>query len=260
MYGRKGIPTEVTLNVYDLSPVNEFGHPIGLGVFHSGLEVDGREYTFAGGGGIFDHEPRKAPGARFREAVNMGSFTGGSSSLSRAIDSLREEFGPDRYNVLTRNCNSFSSALCEELVGKPIPGYVNRLAWMGSWFSCLMPPGMLGDAPVNQGGSSSYNAGYSMLAPPGRSSGPAAVRGGGSRNAFQGSGMTLAGSGGSAGTTSGSSTGGTGTGREGELSDRRERMRMAALRRAEAASASAEAAAGNNGGGGSAAASSLKMS
>ncbi|CAN0178973.1 unnamed protein product, partial [Hapterophycus canaliculatus] len=38
----------VTLNVYDLSPVNEFGHPIGLGVFHSGLEVDGREYTFAG--------------------------------------------------------------------------------------------------------------------------------------------------------------------------------------------------------------------
>ncbi|CAN0149629.1 unnamed protein product, partial [Ectocarpus sp. 12 AP-2014] len=116
---------------YDLSPVNEFGHPIGLGVFHSGLEVDGREYTFAGGGGIFDHDPRKAPGARFREAVHMGSFTGGSSSLSRAIDSLREEFGPDRYNVLTRNCNTFSSALCEELVGKPIPGYVNRLAWMG---------------------------------------------------------------------------------------------------------------------------------
>lgn len=45
--------------MYDLSPVNEFGHPIGLGVFHSGLEVDGREYTFAGGGGIFDHDPRK---------------------------------------------------------------------------------------------------------------------------------------------------------------------------------------------------------
>lgn len=45
--------------MYDLSPINEFGYPIGLGVFHSGLEVSGREYTFAGGGGIFDHEPRK---------------------------------------------------------------------------------------------------------------------------------------------------------------------------------------------------------
>lgn len=50
---------QVKLNVYDLSPVNEFGHAVGLGVFHSGLEVDGREYTFAGGGGIFDHDPRK---------------------------------------------------------------------------------------------------------------------------------------------------------------------------------------------------------
>ena len=49
----------MVLNVYDLSPINEFGHPIGLGVFHSGLEVGGREYSFAGGGGIFDHDPRK---------------------------------------------------------------------------------------------------------------------------------------------------------------------------------------------------------
>ena len=57
------ISSQVKLNVYDLSPVNEFGHPVGLGVFHSGLEVDGREYTFAGGGGIFDHDPRK--GAHF---------------------------------------------------------------------------------------------------------------------------------------------------------------------------------------------------
>lgn len=63
----------------------------------------------------------------------MGSFSGGPGTLSRALDALRDEFGPDRYNVLTRNCNSFSSALCEELLGRPIPGYVNRLAWMGEW-------------------------------------------------------------------------------------------------------------------------------
>lgn len=62
----------------------------------------------------------------------MGSFAGEPGTLARAIDSLREEFAPDRYNVLTRNCNTFASALCEELVGKPVPGYVNRLAWMGA--------------------------------------------------------------------------------------------------------------------------------
>lgn len=47
------------LNVYDLSPVNELGYPVGLGVFHSGLQVGDREYTFAGGGGIFNHDPRR---------------------------------------------------------------------------------------------------------------------------------------------------------------------------------------------------------
>lgn len=79
----------------------------------------------------FQNDLVAAPGARFREAVNMGAFAGETGKLERALDSLRDEFGPDRYNVLTRNCNTFSSALCEELLGKPIPGYVNRLAWMG---------------------------------------------------------------------------------------------------------------------------------
>lgn len=61
----------------------------------------------------------------------MGSFSGEPGTLERAMDNLRDDFGPNSYNVLTRNCNTFASALCEELLGKPIPAYVNRLAWMG---------------------------------------------------------------------------------------------------------------------------------
>lgn len=69
----------------------------------------------------------------------MGSFSGDRGTLDRVLDALRDEFGPDRYNVLTRNCNSFASAMCEELLGKPIPGYVNRLAWMGKYVhACRM--------------------------------------------------------------------------------------------------------------------------
>jgi hypothetical protein len=36
-------------------------------VHHSGVEILGTEYTFASGAGIFDHSPREAPGAKFRE-------------------------------------------------------------------------------------------------------------------------------------------------------------------------------------------------
>ncbi|CAN0025907.1 unnamed protein product [Sphacelaria rigidula] len=174
----------------------------------------------------------------------MGSFSGEPGVLERALDALRDEFGPDRYNVLTRNCNTFSSALCEALLGRPIPGYVNRLAWMGSWFSCLVPPHLLGEAPVNDGSTAS--SGYQMIAPPGRTSavGGRGVGSGGKGpySAFAGSGMSLSGTaGGNAGMSGSSGTsGGDGT-RERELSDRRDRMRAAALRRAEAAAAQAAA-------------------
>jgi hypothetical protein len=54
--------------------VNEALQPIGLGVYHTGVSIGGSEWTFAGGAGIFSHEPREPGGneARFREAVDMG--------------------------------------------------------------------------------------------------------------------------------------------------------------------------------------------
>ena len=61
----------VYLNVYDLSPANDYVYSVGLGVFHSGVEVDGTEYSFASGAGIFDMTPRDAPNARFREALDI---------------------------------------------------------------------------------------------------------------------------------------------------------------------------------------------
>lgn len=66
---------KVTLHLYDLSPVNEALQPIGLGVYHTGVFIGGSEWTFAGGAGIFSHDPREPGGgeARFREAVDMGT-------------------------------------------------------------------------------------------------------------------------------------------------------------------------------------------
>mmetsp|Transcript_29850 Transcript_29850/g.54842 ORF Transcript_29850/g.54842 Transcript_29850/m.54842 type:complete len:101 (-) Transcript_29850:867-1169(-) len=56
-----------------------------MGLHHSGVEILGREYSFASGGGIFDSSPKEAPGAQFREAIELGAFDGGSSELQSAI-------------------------------------------------------------------------------------------------------------------------------------------------------------------------------
>jgi hypothetical protein len=114
------------------------------------VEIDGREYTFGSGGGIFSTNPRDVPNAQFRESIELGTFYGTSRDIDRAIDELRSSFHGSSYNLLTKNCNHFSDALCNKLLEKPIPGYVNRLANLGGMVSCLLPPTLTGQAPVDQ--------------------------------------------------------------------------------------------------------------
>lgn len=204
-WGRRQAQTSVVLNVYDLSEANELGYSCGLGAYHSGVEIGDREYTFAGGAGIFDTTPRDAPGARFRESITLGTFEGGQGALSRALDELKPFFDPSSYNVITKNCNHFSDALSRQLLDTPIPGWVNRLSNIGNCFSCLIPPQLLGQSPVNAPGG-----GGGSQAP--------------SFQAFGGGGHSLSNPQNTAGSANGSSS-------SNELNDRREKIRAATLAR-----------------------------
>ena len=117
--------------------------------------ADGKEYTFGSQGGIFSHSPKAVPSAKFRESIFMGDFKGTSRELDRIIDELRTYFTGDNYDVLQNNCNSFSEALVQQLCHRSIPGYINRLAGIGSYFSCLLPPSLTSGAPVDSAPSSS---------------------------------------------------------------------------------------------------------
>ena len=121
--GRTSHASPVLVNVYNLSPLNAplLNHA-GVGVHHSGVEVCGVEYSFAGGAGVFEDAPKQAQGAEFSHAIPLGDFEGGASDVRAAVGDMREEFGPDAYNVLLRNCNHFADAFCRRLLGKGIPG------------------------------------------------------------------------------------------------------------------------------------------
>lgn len=148
--------TKVILNVYDLGDHNELFFPLGLGLYHSGVQIGNyEEYTFASGGGVFSHAPKNASGAKFRLSVDMGFFHGTSDEISAIIDSLRSSYRGDEYNILSKNCNCFANDLCHRIVGKDIPGYVNRMAFIGSHFSCLFPDSVAGSAPVDSNNGSS---------------------------------------------------------------------------------------------------------
>jgi len=130
----------VILNIYDMFWTNDYTANVGLGVYHSGLEVYGREYAYGGHpfpfSGIFDIAPREANELgeqfRFKQSLHLGNtdFTG--QEVDKILEQLGKEFRGDRYHLMNRNCNHFCGSFSQILSGRDVPAWVNRLAYMST--------------------------------------------------------------------------------------------------------------------------------
>ncbi|XP_009389906.2 deSI-like protein At4g17486 isoform X2 [Musa acuminata AAA Group] len=105
----------VVLNVYDLTPLNNYVRWLGIGIFHSGIEVHELEYGF----GAHD----------FPTSGVFEAFT----------ESIATEYHGDTYHLISKNCNHFTDDVSKRLTGRPIPRWVNRLAGLGAICNCLLP-------------------------------------------------------------------------------------------------------------------------
>ncbi|CAN6296909.1 unnamed protein product [Urochloa humidicola] len=133
----------VYLNIYDISPLNHYLYWFGLGIFHTGIEVHGMEYGFGAHeyptSGVFQVEPKSCPGFIFRRSVCVGTTLMSRSQVRTCIEDLAEDYHGDTYHLILKNCNHFTADVCHCLTGKPVPGWVNRLARLGSFFNCVLP-------------------------------------------------------------------------------------------------------------------------
>lgn len=133
------------LNVYDLTPINNYLYWFGLGIFHSGIEVHGLEYGFGAheyaSSGVFEVEPRSCPGFTFRRSILLGSTDMTRAEFHSFMEDISSKYHGDTYHLIAKNCNHFTDEICMQLTGKPIPAWVNRLARVvsGSFCNCLLP-------------------------------------------------------------------------------------------------------------------------
>nr|XP_019711303.1 deSI-like protein At4g17486 [Elaeis guineensis] len=140
---RKTGTVPVYLNVYDLTPFNVYAYWLGLGVYHSGVQVHGVEYAYGAHEhattGIFEGEPRQCPGFVFRKSILIGRTDLGPRDVRALMEELATEYTGNTYNLISKNCNHFCNEACLRLTNKPIPRWVNRLARIGFLCNCVLP-------------------------------------------------------------------------------------------------------------------------
>jgi len=122
----------VRLNVYSADGKSSMA-------YHSGVEVYGTEYCFAGGNsggsGVTLQRPRAAPPGGswvFYQTVEIAPLQKTREEVQRLVSEIRAEFTAGSYDLVSRNCNHFSEAFCQKLCGKGLPVWVNALAGLGN--------------------------------------------------------------------------------------------------------------------------------
>jgi hypothetical protein len=128
----------VIVHVYELGPKGGFGSVMkgfGMGVYHTGTEIrplatvaksrtkysetDGIEYAFGGsdrpGSGVWLQVPKQLPDnmGTYKKSVSMGTFKMTPKELKKEFNQLNADWSSTSYNLLNRNCNHFSDAVCK---------------------------------------------------------------------------------------------------------------------------------------------------
>ncbi|KAI1174667.1 DUF862-domain-containing protein [Nemania sp. FL0916] len=140
--------TEIIINVYDLltpGRLSSFLWTVGTSFLHSGVVINGKEYAYGGHDrrgvtGVYWTQPRtEPPGGSFRTEILQGFTFASQTEIDAIIRQASSEFDGSQYSLLTRNCNHFTSYLCQRLTGRPGPAWLNRAASIGVALPCVVP-------------------------------------------------------------------------------------------------------------------------
>jgi hypothetical protein len=107
--------------------------------------MNGKEYAFGGHDrrdmtGVYWTKPgSEPPGGTFRCEILQGFTLSPQNEIDAIIKQASEEFKGTAYNLLNKNCNHFTSYLCEKLTGRPAPPWLNRAASIGVALPCVVP-------------------------------------------------------------------------------------------------------------------------
>ena len=90
--------------------------------------------------GVYWTKPHtEPPGGTFRCELLQGFTFRPVHEIENIIKEVSQQFQGTSYNLLSNNCNHFTSHLCQKLTSKTAPAWLNRAASIGVALPCVVP-------------------------------------------------------------------------------------------------------------------------
>lgn len=137
---------DVHLLVYDLSggltrqmSMSMLGFQLDA-IYHTSIELEGMEYVYDGGINVI--RPGSSHLGRPMERIFLGKTELPLEVIVEYLDSLREIYTPQAYDLFRHNCNNFSNDFSTFMLGKGIPDHIANMpqAVLDSPFGRMLQP------------------------------------------------------------------------------------------------------------------------
>lgn len=122
-----GAETNGGTNRVELAISKLFTIPGLASAYHTSVLVNGEEFFFSDSG-IFSNRVLTSHQGEASEVVLMGLS---KRTGSQVLEALKPHFRPGTYDLLRKNCNSFSDCALHFLLGKRLPGQYSAMEALG---------------------------------------------------------------------------------------------------------------------------------
>lgn len=95
------------------------------GIWHSGLVCYGYEYFY--GGGVQVMRPGTTMAGRPGQVIDIGYTTVTQDKFHEYLESISNKYVPEKYSLLSHNCNNFADEVAKHLCNRPIPAFITGL-------------------------------------------------------------------------------------------------------------------------------------
>ena len=135
-------PLPIYLNIYDITCFNKILRILGVGIYHTGIQIFDTEFAFYPSNhdrtGVIEESPFSNKKIHFWRQIKLGETVLPFREIEEIISDLKIEFIASTYDAFDKNCNHFSNEFSKKLLNTEIPSYLNRISCMTRTLKCFL--------------------------------------------------------------------------------------------------------------------------